>query len=197
DVVGEFVGGEVLGPIEHQVLKEVRESGPAGDLILRAHVIPNLHVDHRRVVALHNQRPQAVIEFHFVDFGVRKLDGGTGGSTPILAVPPHWRDARGASGRLEKQPERAGREHETSEGAPAEWEMHCQRASVLNSRDECLHARSSQGMILAQHASWVFGSSGSRWAARWGPLSCRSSVPRLRYSSPGLSNESGSCRKMS
>ena len=87
DVVGEFVGAEVLRPVEHQVLKEVREAGPAGNFILRAHVIPNLHVDHRRVVALHNQRAQAVIEFHFVDFGVRKLDGGS-------------------RGRLENQPER-------------------------------------------------------------------------------------------
>ena len=109
DVIGEFVGAEVLCAVEHQVLKEVREPGSARNLILRAHVIPNLHVDHRRVVRLHNQRAQTVIELHLVDFGGRKLDGRSGG-------------------RLENQAEDAGRQNKTNDGAPAEWEMYCQRA---------------------------------------------------------------------
>ena len=72
-----------------------------GTSFFRAHVIPNLNVDHWRVMRLHNQNGEAIIEFHLVNFGDRKLD-------------------RGSRGRCESQPEDAGRERKKCDSAPAE-----------------------------------------------------------------------------
>ena len=45
-------GLDVLRALEHHVLEQVREAGPAGPLVLRPDVIPDLRVDDRRRVIL-------------------------------------------------------------------------------------------------------------------------------------------------
>ena len=54
--------GDVLAALEHQVLEEVREPGPAGLLVLRADVVGDADVDDGRRVVLVEDDPQAVLE---------------------------------------------------------------------------------------------------------------------------------------
>ena len=56
----EIVVVEVFAAIEHQVFEEVRETGLAGLLIFRAHVIPDVHGDNRRLVVFVHDYRQAV-----------------------------------------------------------------------------------------------------------------------------------------
>jgi hypothetical protein len=52
----------VFGPLEHQVLEEMREPRSAGMLVLRADVIPQIHGDHRQPPVFVDDDPKAVLE---------------------------------------------------------------------------------------------------------------------------------------
>jgi hypothetical protein len=56
----EEVARRVLGAVEHQVLEQVGEAGLAGDLVLRADVVPDRDGDDRRLVILMDVDAQAV-----------------------------------------------------------------------------------------------------------------------------------------
>ena len=73
----EVVVVEVLAAVEHQVLEEVREAGLAGLLVLRAHVVPDVHRHDRRLVVLVHDQRQAVAEHELLvgDVGDRDLGG--------------------------------------------------------------------------------------------------------------------------
>ena len=66
----------VLAPVEHQVLEQVGEAGPAGALVLRADVIPDVDRDDRRLVVLVDEHGQAVRQHEPL---VGDVDGGLGG----------------------------------------------------------------------------------------------------------------------
>jgi hypothetical protein len=55
---------EVLGPLKHQVLEQMRESGMARNFILRADVIPNIDRDDRRLPILMDDQGEPVVELH-------------------------------------------------------------------------------------------------------------------------------------
>ena len=52
----------VLRPLEHQVLEEVREAGPAGHFVLGSDVIPDVDRDDRHAVILVDEDVEAVRE---------------------------------------------------------------------------------------------------------------------------------------
>ncbi len=54
--------GDVPRPLEHHVLEQVREPGLAGDLVLRADVVPEVDRDDRGEVILGDDDSQAVGE---------------------------------------------------------------------------------------------------------------------------------------
>ena len=58
---------ELLRPLEHHVLQEVRQAGLAGVLIARAHLIPENRRDHGQRAALHEQRTESVVELEDID----------------------------------------------------------------------------------------------------------------------------------
>ena len=55
-------GPHVFGAFEHHVLEEMGETGPAGALVLRSHVIPELQVRDGRRMILEQDHGQAVLE---------------------------------------------------------------------------------------------------------------------------------------
>ena len=50
----------VLAPVEHEVLEQVGEAGPARPLVLRPHVVPHVHGDDRRLVVLMDDQRQTI-----------------------------------------------------------------------------------------------------------------------------------------
>jgi hypothetical protein len=52
----------MLGAFEHQVLEQVREAGAAGTLVLRPHVIPDVHGNNRDMVIFVDEHVEAVAE---------------------------------------------------------------------------------------------------------------------------------------
>ncbi len=50
----------VFGPLEHQVFEQVGEAGAPGPLVLRSHVVPEVHRHHRQLVILVHDDVQAV-----------------------------------------------------------------------------------------------------------------------------------------
>ena len=82
DVIGIVFRRYVLRTLKHEVLEEVGEAGPAGRLILRPHVVPDLNVHQRRVVVFHQQNLEAVAEHDLLERGVREGNGcgNAGGS---------------------------------------------------------------------------------------------------------------------
>ena len=85
----EVVIVEMLAAVEHQVLEQMREAGPAGPLVLGAHVIPDVHGHDRRLVVLVHQQRQAVFQDEPL-IGDRDrcrpshADPGTGGASGTL-----------------------------------------------------------------------------------------------------------------
>src|SRR4030095_12834789 len=74
-----LMGPPVARSLEHQMLEQVREAGPAGLLVLRADVIPERQVhDRRRVIFEEDhlqpvrQRAHGVVEFGWADDRVRR-----------------------------------------------------------------------------------------------------------------------------
>ena len=67
----------VLAAVEHQVLEEVSEAGPARHLVLRADVVPDVHGDDRRLVVLVHQQGEAVREDEAL---IGNVDGVLGGN---------------------------------------------------------------------------------------------------------------------
>ncbi len=63
----------VLAPVEHQVLEEVGEPRPAGLLVLRADVVPDVEGDDGRLVVLVDDQGQPVVEDEFL---IRDVDLG-------------------------------------------------------------------------------------------------------------------------
>ena len=55
----------VLGPLEHEVFKEVGETGSAGLLVLRPDVIPDIHGDDRDVMVFVDDDVETVGERAF------------------------------------------------------------------------------------------------------------------------------------
>ncbi len=53
---------EMFAAVEHQVLEQMREAGPAGPLVLGAHVVPDVHGHDGRLVVLVHQQRQAVFQ---------------------------------------------------------------------------------------------------------------------------------------
>ncbi len=71
----------VLGAVEHQVFKQVREAGFAGLLVLGADVVPDVDGDDRRLVVLVDNQPETVVErvFGVGNFNVGgRRDGSDG-----------------------------------------------------------------------------------------------------------------------
>jgi len=56
------IGRIVLGAFEHQVLEEVRETGLARLLVLRADVVPEVHGHHRQLMIFVHDDIEAVVE---------------------------------------------------------------------------------------------------------------------------------------
>ena len=56
------VARDVLRPLEHHVLEEVREAGAAGRLVHRADVVPDVHGDERQPLILGKDHLEAVGE---------------------------------------------------------------------------------------------------------------------------------------
>ena len=54
--------GHVARALEHEVLEEVREAGPAGLLVARANHVPDVYGDDRRQVVGRDDHAQAVVE---------------------------------------------------------------------------------------------------------------------------------------
>jgi len=97
-VVGELVRAQVLRPIEHEVLEQVRETRFSPGLRFRAHVIPHLHVDKRRIVGFNNQGAQAVREIHLMQVSRRKLDRTSSGRFASQQKQPAANTSRVAAG---------------------------------------------------------------------------------------------------
>jgi hypothetical protein len=57
------------------VFEEVSKTGPSRNLVLRAYVIPNLNVDHGRLVVLHKAGFETIGESHRPDSRMREGDG--------------------------------------------------------------------------------------------------------------------------
>ena len=77
----EVVVVEVLAAVEHQVLEEMREPRPARPLVLRAHVVPDVHGNDGCLVILMDQQRQPVFQCEPLigDRDGRRLGGsGTG-----------------------------------------------------------------------------------------------------------------------
>ena len=55
-----LVRAHVRRALEHQVLEQMREAGVAGLLVLSAHVIPHLEIDHRHGMVLEQNHLQAI-----------------------------------------------------------------------------------------------------------------------------------------
>ena len=62
DRAGELALGHGRGPLEHQVLEEVREAGRAGLLVARAHPVPRLDRDDGAAAVFDDQHTKAVVE---------------------------------------------------------------------------------------------------------------------------------------
>ncbi len=56
------------------MLEEVSKAGTARSFVFRPDVVPNLHVDHRRIVVFNQQRTQSILEENCMNTGARKLD---------------------------------------------------------------------------------------------------------------------------
>ncbi len=70
-------GGKVLivvvfAAIEHQVFEQVGEAGFAWGLVFRAHVVPDVDRDDRRLAVLVHHHPQAVVELELVVLEVQR-----------------------------------------------------------------------------------------------------------------------------
>ena len=57
---GALIAGDVLRPLEHEVLEEVRETALSGPLVGRADVVPDVHPDDRSAVVLGEDDGEAV-----------------------------------------------------------------------------------------------------------------------------------------
>ncbi len=75
DVLGP---GDVLGPLEHQVLEEVGEPGAPGALVPAPHSVPEVHRHHGIGVVLGKDHPQPVGEGVLVDRDSHVVEGGSG-----------------------------------------------------------------------------------------------------------------------
>jgi len=76
DDVGELARRQVLGTLEHQVLKEMGEARFAGLLVGGADAVPDRMVDDGRAVVLHHDHLQAVVEGEadgIENLGLRRL----------------------------------------------------------------------------------------------------------------------------
>ncbi len=92
DERGVLLGTHVLGAFEHQVLEEVGEPGPSRLLVLRAHVIPELHVDDRRRMILGRDDGQAVRKRRDLVLQLRRPDGSRGRTLRNDAMTPPDRE---------------------------------------------------------------------------------------------------------
>ena len=68
-------GLDVLGALEHHVLEEMREAGPARLLVLRTHVVPQLDLDNRRRLVLVQDHDHAIGEHETLVLQLRRADG--------------------------------------------------------------------------------------------------------------------------
>ena len=75
DIVGELLGPDVRRPIKHQVFEQVRKTGPSRGLVLGAHVVPDLNVDHGRLVVFHKAGLETVGKGQRSDRRSRQGDG--------------------------------------------------------------------------------------------------------------------------
>src|SRR6267378_3621795 len=97
----EIVVIEVLAAVEHQMLEQVREPRAAGPLVLRAHVVPDVHGDDRRLVVLVDQQRQTVFQHETL---IRNGDGrGCGRSRGPLGARPRSGPRRTLSGSRRRQ----------------------------------------------------------------------------------------------
>ena len=62
-------------PFKHQVFEQVGKTGPSRDLVLGAHVVPDLNVDHGRLVILHKAGLETVGKGQRSDRRSRQGDG--------------------------------------------------------------------------------------------------------------------------
>ena len=76
---------QVLRALEHEVLEQVGEAGAAPDLVLRAHVVPDVHRHDGRLAVLVHDDGQAVVELpqrvgdvHAGGIRGRRREGGLG-----------------------------------------------------------------------------------------------------------------------
>jgi hypothetical protein len=75
----ERIRAEVLIPLKHHVLEHVRETAPAGRIVLRADVIPDLDGDDGRVVIFHGVNFETIREGEMLELHRRHSDGRFGG----------------------------------------------------------------------------------------------------------------------
>ena len=69
---------EVIAAAEHQMLEQVGESGLAGLLVLRSHVVPRVHGHHRSLVILMDEDSEAIRQHKLgvLDVRDRNIDAG-------------------------------------------------------------------------------------------------------------------------
>ncbi len=86
---------EVLAPVEHQMLEQVREAALARLLILRSYVIPDVHGYDRRFVVLVHEERETVLEYELL---IRDVDVDHRSRGPLLL-----RDHRQWDGEQQKR----------------------------------------------------------------------------------------------
>ena len=74
DRVEVLAGADVFGPLEHHVLEQVREAGPALPLVARSDVVDHGDGEHRRDVILGDDEPQAVRQPGLGEHDLRRRD---------------------------------------------------------------------------------------------------------------------------
>jgi hypothetical protein len=70
-----LLGPDVRSPIEHQVFEQVSKTRPPRGLVLRAYVIPDLNIDHGRLVVFHKANLEAVWKGQGSNSRLREGDG--------------------------------------------------------------------------------------------------------------------------
>jgi len=70
-----LVGRDVRRPVKHEVFEQVGKTGPSRDLVLGAHVVPDLNVDHGRLMVLHKAGLETVGKGQRSDRRSREGDG--------------------------------------------------------------------------------------------------------------------------
>ena len=129
----EIIARRVFGAVEHQMLEQMREAGPAGRLVLRADIVPDGDRDDRRLAVLVDDDAQAVVEGEGL---VRDVDpAGRAARTGSAALRRRAAGAAAAATRPEAaQRRRASSRRRTrsavKQSCACEFPMSCRRRTL-------------------------------------------------------------------